>query len=296
MLVFSLPVRRASQRVEIWRKIQRYGMLPLRSGGYVLPNIALNQERMEWLATAIRGYKGQASVIQAHSFDDLPAERLRQLFNQARSRDYETLQGEIKTCLGKPRAKRSAATLNRLRRRLQEIAAIDFFESPLRSRVETLLARTEDSPSVSGRRKQKYEKYSGRTWITRPRPGIDRVSCAWLIRRFIDSRASFVFANTTARHPGAVPFDMFVAEGFGHRGEDCSFETLCKEFAIRDRRVKRIAEIVHDADLGDERFGRPEGLGLDLTLNGWAQVGISDDELLQRGMQLIEGLYNALSS
>src|SRR6267142_5648737 len=91
LLVFSLPARRASQRVEIWRKLQRYGMLPLRSSGYVLPNSAVNQERMEWLAAAIRTYKGQASVVQVQSFDNLPPEQLKRLFVEARSRDYQKL-------------------------------------------------------------------------------------------------------------------------------------------------------------------------------------------------------------
>ena len=130
-------------------------------------------------------------------------------------------------------------------------------------------------------------------WITRPRPGIDRVSSAWLIRRFIDPRAKFAFLGRRAP-AGAIPFDTFLAEGFGHRGDDCTFETLRKEFAIRDVKVVSIAEIIHDADLGDEKFARPEGLGLDRVLIGWAQQGVADDELLRRGMDLIEGLYQAL--
>lgn len=88
---------------------------------------------------------------------------------------------------------------------------------------------------------------------------------------------------------------MFSPEGFGHRGEDCTFETLSKEFSIRDARVRRIAEIIHDADLGDEKFARPEGQGLDRVLSGWAKQELPDDELLQRGMELIEGLYESLA-
>jgi hypothetical protein len=84
---------------------------------------------------------------------------------------------------------------------------------------------------------------------------------------------------------------MFSSLGFGHRNQDCTFETLCKEFAIRDGRVRRIAQIIHDADLGDEKFGRLEGVGLDQVLNGWARQDVSNDELLRRGMDLIEGLY-----
>src|SRR5882672_12906910 len=89
LLVFSLPARSASQRVQIWRKLQRYGVLPMRSSGHVLPNSAANQERMEWLATTIRAYKGQASVVQVQGFDDLTPEHLKQLFVEARSRDYQ---------------------------------------------------------------------------------------------------------------------------------------------------------------------------------------------------------------
>jgi hypothetical protein len=134
-----------------------------------------------------------------------------------------------------------------------------------------------------------------RLWITRPRPGIDRVSSAWLIRRFIDPKAKFVFGAEPTAHADAIPFDMFCPQGFGHRGEDCTFETLCKEFSIRDARVRRIAEIIHDADLGDEKFARPEGQGLDRVLNGWAKQELPDDELLERGTELIEGLYESLA-
>jgi hypothetical protein len=131
--------------------------------------------------------------------------------------------------------------------------------------------------------------------MTRPRPGIDRVSSAWLIRRFIDPKARFIFGTEPSAQPEAIPFDMFCPQGFGHRGEDCTFETLQKAFSIRDGRVKRIAQIIHDADLGDEKFGRVEGQGLDKVLNGWAKQDLPDDELLQRGMDLIEGLYESLA-
>ena len=295
LLVFSLPATRASQRVEVWRKLQRYGALPLRSSGYLLPNSAANQEHLEWLATAIRNYKGQASVVQVQGFDDLPHETLRQQFIEARSREYEALQRELKKLVSSSHNGRPATALAKMRRRYQEILAIDFFDSPLRSRVETLLERA-DQPSdrkSGAARKMKLEEYQNRLWITRPRPGIDRVSSAWLIRRFIDPKARFIFGNDPGTHPDSIPFDMFVAEGFGHRGEDCTFETLCKVFSIRDSKVKHVAQIIHDADLGDEKFGRPEGQGLDQVLNGWARQDISDDELLRRGIELIEGLYRA---
>ena len=296
LLIFSLPAKRASERVQVWRKLKRYGALALRSSGYVLPNNASNQERFEWLAAAIRKYKGEASVVQVHAIDDLPAEALAQRFVESRSRDYEALIRELQKI--RPTSASSSSQVARLRHRLQEIAEIDFFTSPLRGRVETLLERF-DSMSRLGEAKNSpngpKKEYRDRAWITRPRPGIDRVSSAWLIRRFIDPKAKFLFASDPRRHPQAIPFDMFQqAGGFGHRGEDCTFETLRKEFRIRDRRVAAVAQIIHDADLSDGKFGRVEGLGLDRVLIGWAQQGISDEELLRRGMELIGGLYDSL--
>jgi len=294
LLVFSLPSSRASQRVEVWRKLQRYGALALRSSGYVLPNNPATQEKLEWLATAIRNYKGQASVVQVLAFDDLPDKRLRQLFVEARSHDYERLLRELRKIVALSHSRRPAGRLSRLRRQFQEVEAIDFFVSPLRGRVESLLARAEEPESARADRrgKSRSAEYLNQVWMTRPRPGIDRVSSAWLIRRFIDPKARFIFGSDPSAHPEAIPFDMFHSQGFGHRGEDCTFETLRKEFAIRDARVRWIAQIIHDADLGDEKFGRVEGLGLDQILNGWAQQDLTDDELLRRGMELIEGLYH----
>jgi hypothetical protein len=297
LLVFSLPTRSASQRVQIWRKIRRYGMLALRSSGYLLPKTAANQERMEWLATAIRTYKGQASVVRVQGFDDLPSEHLKQLFVEARSRDYQKLLHEAKKVLALSPSRRPGGRLNRIRRRFLELQDIDFFGSPLQAKVENLLAqadRAETQPTGrKGRRKS--GEYVNRLWMTRSSPGIDRVSSAWLIRLFIDPKARFIFGDEPSAHAEAIPFDMFCPQGFGHRGEDCTFETLQKEFSVKDGRVKRIAQIIHDADLGDEKFGRVEGQGLDKVLNGWAKQDLPDDELLQRGMDLIEGLYESLA-
>jgi hypothetical protein len=296
LLVFSLPAARASERVAVWRKLQRHGAVPLKSSGYVLPNTVENQERFEWLATEIRSEHGEASVAQVQAIDDLPHKKLQQVFVEARSRDYEKLMRELRQVLSNPGSRRSAR-LMQLRRRFQEISAIDFFNSPQRSRTEALLERAETPAPERGKdgRKPVKSQFKNRTWITRPRPGIDRVSSAWLIQRFIDSRAKFTFGKPPRQGSGVIPFDMFQAPGgFGHRGEDCTFETLCKEFDIRDSKVKVIAQIIHDADLEDEKFGRSEGLGLDKVLKGWASEGIADHELLRRGIQLIEGLYQGV--
>ncbi len=288
LLLFTLPGSQASKRVEIWRKLKRYGALSFRSSGYLLPDTPLNHERFEWLAAAIRKYKGEASVAELFSIDDLPGTELKRLFVEARSNDYEILLRELKK-------KDAVSNLVRIRRRLQEIAEVDFFGSPFRARVETAIAALE-SPTPSGRDSFKghRKEFQGRIWITRPRPGIDRVSSAWLIRNYIDPHAKFAFTNDVREIPNAVPFDMFNVGGFTHQGENCTFETLCKEFGVRDRKLRVIAEIIHDADLNDDKYGRSEGLGLDRVLTGWAKQGLSDEELLQRGMNLIEGLATGL--
>src|SRR6185437_1525723 len=141
----------------------------------------------------------------------------------------------------------------------------------------------------------KGREYSNRTWITRHRPGIDRCSSAWLIQRFIDPKAKFIFGSRPEDDSNAIAFDMYGDAGFGHRGDHCTFETLCAEFSLRDPRLKDIAEIIHDADLHDDKFGRPEGAAIDRVLKGWAHQQISDDDLIHRGMELFEGLYEGLA-
>ena len=298
LLMFSLPAKQASKRVDIWRKLKRYGALSLPTSGYLLPNNLENLEHFQWLATSVRNHHGAASVAQVQSLDDHSRDALQKLFVDACSRDYETLAQHLRKVLKQKR--RTPAELLRFRRRLQEIIAIDFFNSPMRSRVESLLAAAaiaENSSRTTADLPMKLLKkeYHNRIWVTRPRPGIDRVSSAWLIVHFIDAKARFLFATDSRQHPDAIAFDMFQESGFGHVGNDCTFETLCKRFRISDPKVRTIAEMIHDADLGDAKFGRVEALGIDRILIGWAKQRVTDDELLRRGMELIEGLYQSVT-
>jgi hypothetical protein len=295
LLTFTLPAKRASQRVEVWRKLQRYGAVPLGNSGYLLPNSPANQERFEWLATAIRKYAGEASVVKVQSIDNLSDAQLIGRFAEARAREYQELIRELQKLSAVPSQTRAFGRVSRLRVRFREIVEIDFFHSRLQKRVEELLLRVGMSPTPAGAAaKVNPREYVGRVWVTRPRPGIDRSASAWLIRRFIDQKARFIFASEESVPSETVPFDMFHG-GFGHRGEDCTFETLEKIFRIRDKKVGVIGQIIHDADLLDEKFGRKEGVGLDGVLNGWAKQRIPDSEILKRGIQLIEALYSSVS-
>jgi hypothetical protein len=294
LLTFTLPTKRASQRVEVWRKLQRYGAVPLGNSGYLLPSTATNQERFEWLATAIRKYAGEASVVKVESIDNLSTPQLIARFAEARAREYQELIRELQKLCSSPSSRRESGRISRFRTRFREIVEVDFFHSPLQKRVEELLARADGSRSSAKELpKVNPREYLKRVWVTRPRPGIDRSASAWLIRHFIDEKARLAFAPEEKVPSKAVPFDMFHG-GFGHRGDDCTFETLQKVFRIRDPKVAAIGQMIHDADLLDEKFGRKEGFGIDEVLNGWAKQGIPDTQLLERGMELIEALYHSV--
>ena len=137
------------------------------------------------------------------------------------------------------------------------------------------------------------KQYQGKTWLTRPRPEIDRVGSAWLIARFIDRKPKFVFAPTADAIPDAIPFDMLDVE-FSHHGNCCTFETLIRRFAISDKVLAKIGEMIHDADLDDARFQRVEAVGIDRVLKGWGKAGMSDNDLLRNGFTMFEGLYRHL--
>jgi len=280
-------------RVSVWRKLQRYGSLPLGNSGYLLPNNLANREKLEWLATTIRGSHGEASILEVQSVDNYSAPQLAKRFSEARTREYR----EVLESLREGPPKKHPSQIARLRQRFQEIVSIDFFGSPLRQQVEKALLTLQDPKLKQPPQelsKPSRTAYRGRKWVTRPRPGVDRVMSAWLIRTFIDPKATFFFASEEQKPRDAVPFDMYEG-GFGHRGEDCTFETLAKAFRLNDRRVVVMGEIVHDADLFDEKFGRKEGFGIDEVMKGWARQDVSDVELLERGIELAEGLYQSLS-
>lgn len=297
MLTFSLAAKRASQRVEVWRLLQRYGAVALGNSGYLLPHTPANRERFQWLSTTIRSYKGEASVVEVQSIDNRSKAQLAARFNEARTRDYQGLIKEMEKIASSSSSARHLVQLGRIRGRFQEIAAIDFFACPLRKRVENLISRAEsgtaNSPSRPAAGQSRRRDYQRKLWVTRPRPGIDRSGSAWLILKFIDAKARFGFAEEGNVPSDAISFDMYHS-GFGHRGEDCTFETLQKEFRIRDARVNVVGQMIHDADLDDGKYGRKEAFGIDEVLKGWARKGIADKKILEQGIEMIKGLYHSL--
>ena len=235
---------------------------------------------------------------RVREIEGMKGEDVVHLFNEARAHDYAPLlaalrgsnHGRTKSRAREPLA---AAEIERLTRQFKEIQQVDFFDSPagaaVRHELERVTLRTTTGPT----RRLDLRRYRGRTWVTRPRPHIDRTASAWLILRFIDPKARFVFASKPADFPDALPFDMFEGE-FTHHGDDCTFETLIKRFGLKEKALRRIAEMVHEADVGDGKFAAVEALGLDLVFKGWGRTAMSDDEILEHGAVCFDGLYQHL--
>lgn len=298
LLLYALPARRGSSRVSLWRQLKKSGAVALKSSTYVLPNQPEHRERFQWLAQQVRESGGDATLIHATDIEGLPDEELVRMFNAARAEEYAALIAElIKFIAANKRrpAENFASELERFAARLEEIRQVDFFDSP---KAQDARMSLEQARALHTKRKKtpvtlSTKKFVGRTWLTRPRPEIDRVGSAWLIRRFIDPKARFVFASDPKKHPEALPYDMADVE-FSHHGDDCTFETLVKRFALDDPAVKQIAEMVHVADIDDGKYARTEAIGIDRVLKGWGRLGLSDEALLEKGGDCFDALYEFL--
>ena len=294
LLLFRLPATHKAERVAVWRKLKKSGAIQIKTSTYLLPDEPARHEYFQWLSQQIRDAGGDATLVRAREIEGLPNEELVELFNAARASEYAMLNKTLRALHG--RSKNAARQtlvdeLDRIRRRFREIRETDFFNSARAHEIEMLLRKSEGTERNKGALpKLGPRDYRGKTWLTRPRPAIDRVGSAWLIRKFIDPEAKFVFASKTFGKPGPISFDMLGAD-FSHHGEDCTFETLSKRFGIQDKVVRQIGEMIHEADLGDAKFQRNECIGLDRIFKGWAKQGMADDEILNRGFQCFDGLY-----
>ena len=295
LLLYSLPTKRNTERVALWRRLKRLGAAPLTTSTYLLPDQPAQFEQFQWLAKQIRDSGGEATLVRAREIEGVPREKVVSLFNSARDADYAALKKTLQSLLTKK--KKSAtdsatAELERVTRQFRELREIDFFESPRGHEVAMLLARAERSPTRRLPPLQRKD-YRGKTWQTRPRPEIDRVGSAWLIRKFIDPEATFVFAPDPPKRGNIIPFDMLDVE-FSHQGDCCTFETLTRRFGIEDKAVRKIGEMIHDADLDDAKFQRTECVGIDRVLKGWGKTSMRDDEILAHGFGCFDGLYEFL--
>lgn len=295
LFLYQLPAGRSAARLRLWRSLRRAGAVPFKSSTYLLPDTPDHHERMQWLIQQARADGADATLLRVREIEGLKDTAVIHLFHEARSQDYAPLLSALRGT-GRGKGKRrslDAGELEKLTRQFEDIQRIDFFDSPAGAAVRHELARfTAGTPKGAGRALD-ARRFRGKTWLTRPRPQIDRAASAWLIRRFIDPTARFVFAAKREEHPDALAFDMFEGE-FTHHGDDCTFETLVKRFGLKEKALRRIAEMVHEADVGDGKFAAVEAMGLDLVFKGWGRTSMTDEEILERACVCFDGLFQQL--
>ena len=307
LLIHQIPPKPDYFRVKVRRRLQRMGAVALKNSVYVLPSRDDTLEDFRWLLREIVAEGGEATLCEAELVEGITQAELEGMFAAERDTEYAALvtaaQGLANPGDALGDDARSAgleAELGRLRRRMDEIEALDFVGATGRRGAERAIATLEarlrrPREAAGGSAQRGGEEMQGRTWVTRRDVYIDRIASAWLIRRFIDSKARFKFTGAKTYKPrkGEVRFDMFEAE-YTHEGDRCTFETLLDRAGFKDRRLRAIGEIVHDIDCKDAKFGREEAPGIAALVRGLARVCPDDAARLERGAAALDDLYASL--
>lgn len=309
LLIHQLPPKPDYFRVKIWRRLQRVGAVAIKNSVYVLPRSEQTLEDFQWIVREIAEGGGDASLCEAGFVEGLSDSQIEALFRAARDADYAAIADEARTLAKKHRPRRGdedardelEADASRLRKRLAEVAALDFFDSLGRQTAEGLVssleARLRPTNGVERHESDKgLAEYRQRVWVTRKGIHIDRVASAWMIRRFVDPDAKFKFVPARGYRPekGEIRFDMFEAE-FTHEGDRCTFEVLIGRLVPKVAALRQIAEIIHDIDLKDSKFERAEAAGIDALITGICTHYKDDDERLQRGSAIFDDLFESFS-
>lgn len=307
LLIHQIPPKPDYFRVKVARRLARVGAVAIKNSVYVLPATEQAMEDFQWIRREIVGGGGEASICRSTFVDGLTDDAIEGLFREARSRDHEAITAGAQAILDAlPSGRRVTrerrpdveGALAKLRKRFGAVERIDFFQTEARRRAGALLAEVEErlrSPAVaatvaSASRERGAPR--GRTWVTRQGIFVDRIASAWLIRRFIDPEARFKFVPPQGYKPtaGELRFDMFEAE-YTHEGDRCTFETLLRRFALDDRALADIAELVHDIDLKDGKYDREDAAGVERVLAGIATTYPNDLARLERGAVLFDEMY-----
>src|SRR3989337_3894902 len=319
LLIHQIAHDSPNLRVKIWRNLKKHGAVLFKNAVYVLPHTNEHEEIMQWLCNQIKEGGSDASLFITESLDKKQDEEIIKSFHEICDKEYilliEVCDAELMKITQREETEGiSEGLLHECKRKLNEllksadnISKIDFFHAPqkelllqkISSLQKTLLkwAKTSEKEiKVTGKVYQ-IKDFSGKKWATRKDIFIDRIDSAWFIRRFIDPKARFVFVSkgTEKKSRGTVPFDMYRSE-FTHHGEDCTFETLMKAFDLKDTALQSIAEIVHDIDLKDNKYGRKEAEGIERVIAGLSRHLKNDTKLLEKGLEIFDALYQNYSS
>lgn len=304
LLMHQLPTHPSHLRVKVWRRLARVGAVALKSSVYVLPRSETALEDLHWIRREILDSRGEATIVEASFIAGASDADVEQLFRTARDADYDALIEDARALTkGKSRklsdeARRELeAAVAKLEQRLLQIRARDFFgatkHAAASAALDTLRQRLSAPTATHSEPAARFDLASvrGKTWVTRTGVKIDRIASAWLIQRFIDRKAKLklVPANGYEPKPNELRFDMFDAE-FSHEGDDCTFETLCRRFQLREPGLGAVAEIIHDIDVKDDKFNRLEAPGVAVLIDGIVRKHQSDAARIERGAAVFEDL------
>ena len=283
------------------RRLTQLGAVPLKNSAYLLPSSDTTLEDFEWLRREIAEQGGEAWILAGSLRAGISDEEAREAFRRARAAEFAELNADARALLDRVRSAGDAdgatADWRRLDRRVKAATRIDFFDAPGREELEVLMETIDRTlhPSRPAAATT-LDALRGRTWMTRPGVKVDRIASAWLIRRFIDPAATFVFADPAIKAAAdVVRFDMYEGE-FTHEGDLCTFEVLLRASTrAGDGGLQAIAQIVHDLDLKDDRYQRPEAAGVDALIQGLAARHADDQRRLGEGAVLFDALYASLA-
>jgi hypothetical protein len=313
LFFYSVPSKPVSNRMKVWRKLLKAGAVQLKGSVYILPMNEDHYEFFQWLVSEVSSMGGEAAFTRVEAIDSIKDAEIKSLFNERQAREYQAIGKSLNDLETRVNSIRNGSKtqdgqalseqLAKVTKNYKEVLKTDFFLSKagaaLRSRIDAIniairgLAGSvvKSKPAVVSSRKT--EDYQGKIWVSRKRPFVDRMASAWLIKRFIDKNATFKLMDEkglVAADRNHVTFD--VSGGvFTHLGDLCTYEVLVKSFGLKDKAVRKIAEIVHDLDIKDEKYNAAEAKGLEDILTGIRMTARDDAEALEKGMAVFEMLY-----
>lgn len=288
-LFVSLPTRQSAGRMRVWRALRALGCATLRDGVYLLPESPEHAAALAQIADDVRATEGTVDLYRLGGRDERQQAEIVALFDRAP--DYARLLAAIAAADAG-----DAKALRGLRRELTALVAIDYFPDEARRQAEAALAELEaaadgEPSAASGRiRRLASADFQGRTWATRKNLWVDRMGSAWLIRRFIDRKAKFLWLDSPKKCPkSALGFD-FDGAAFTHMDGRVTFEVLAASFGLDgDPALTRIAAIVHCLDVGGVAVA--EAAGVEAVLAGARAAAPDDDKLLTEANRLFDNLY-----
>ena len=302
MLLHQIPPAPPYFRTRILRRLNQLGALPIKNSAYLLPANDETVEDLQWVRRSIEQDGGEAWLFQSEAIGGFSDDSIIVAFRNLRAPDFAELAETGRALLEEIRSADSPRTetayrnrSRKLKRRQDELNRIDFFGAPGREELETLMTEidhllsADEEPASSP---QRLYDLKGRMWVTRKGVKVDRIASAWLIRRYIDPAAKFLFVDPGKYNASAfeIRFDMFDGE-FTHRNEMCTFEVLVDFLNTPDPALRAVAEIVHDIDLKDDKYQHAETPGVSALINGIAMRHADDNRRLEEGAGVFDALY-----